>query len=395
MTDNYPYGRQTIDDDDIQAVVDVLRSDFLTTGPKVVEFEKELSSVAEAEYALACSNGTTALHLAADAIGLKKGDIAIVPTITFLATANAVRFTGADVVFCDVDPDTGLMTAETLEAAIATVSDKSKIKAVFPVHMKGLCVDLLKIREVADKYGLFIIADACHAIGGQLHGHAVGACKFEDMTIFSFHPVKTIAMGEGGAVTTRNPDWHNKLLKKRGHGVVQMPEEPFHEVFAFDKKSNRNPWYYEMPDIGYNYRATDMQCALGISQLKKIRQFVKRREEITALYDEHFQDLSPKLELPVRLDYCQPGWHLYAPRFNFDEIGKTRSEIITELRQHHIFTQVHYFPVHLQPYYMGLYGKKELPGAMTYYEKTLSLPLYPQLSDRDVLQIIQILKSIL
>lgn len=379
-----PYGRQSINQDDVDAVTDVMRGDYLTTGPKVAEFESAFGAVCQSPYTVVCSNGTTALQLAAEAIGLGKGDCAIVQSLTFLATANAMRFTGADVVFCDVDPETGLMTADLLRKAIARVPKHLKLKAVLPVHLAGICVDLKSIREIADEHNLKIIADSCHATGGVVNGHPVGACVYEDFATFSFHPVKTIAMGEGGAITCRSEADYNFMRRKRSHGMDMQPDNPILRDEGYDTHGNKNPWYYEMPDIGYNFRATDMQCALGISQLKRLDDFVKRRAEIVARYNQLFADVA-NVETPNAPEYNNKmSWHLYAPRFDFDAIGKTRAQVMNELRAKEILTQVHYFPVHLQPYYRDLYGEINLPGARSYYDKTLSLPLYPDLTDEHV-----------
>jgi UDP-4-amino-4,6-dideoxy-N-acetyl-beta-L-altrosamine transaminase len=374
-----PYGRQCIEEDDISAVAEVLRSDFLTTGPKVEEFEKALCAATGARYAVACSNGTTALHLAALALELGEGDAVIVPSTTFLATANAVRYTGADVIFADVDPDTGLMGVSHLEEAISRVSGKN-LKAVFPVHLAGQCADLLALRLVADKAGIKIVTDCCHAIGGSYRKSPVGACTDEDMATFSFHPVKTIAMGEGGAITTNRSDWAEKMRRLRSHGMIRRPE--------------MGSWFYEMPELGYNYRASDIQCALGASQMKKLERFVSRRREIVDLYDRALADLAPVVLPPARADNCNPAWHLYAVRIDFEILGISRSEAMAQLMEKGIGTQVHYIPVHAQPYYRQRYGDFSLPGAESYYKRTLSLPLYPSMSDENVLYVAEELKRV-
>lgn len=380
-----PYGRQSIDDDDIEAVAQVLRSDFLTTGPQVAAFEEALCGVTGAAFAVACSNGTTALHLAALAAGLGSGDLAIVPTLTFLATANAIRYTGADVVFADVDPETGLMTAETfqnaLEAARQLNPDTNRIKAALPVHLTGRSVNLIELDKIGQAHDIKIISDGCHALGGTLHGHQIGACATEDMTTFSFHPVKTIAMGEGGAVTTNNPEYAAAMRRLRHHGMTPAPEQ--------------GSWCYEMPELGFNHRLTDMQCALGVSQLKKLDRFVKRRTELVALYNEQIGHLSPIVKPPIEPEYCEPAWHLYAVRVDFKAADTTRAALMDALKEKGIGTQVHYIPVHTQPYYKKLYGEIDLPGAQHYYEHTLSLPLYPDMRDEDVAYVIETLTTIL
>lgn len=369
-----PYGRQWIDDDDIAAVTAALRGDFLTTGPLVAEFEKKLCEATGAAEAVVCSNGTTALHLAAICAGLGPGDAAVVPSMTFLATANAVRYTGADVIFADVDPQTGLMRISDFENALGR-ADGRNIKAVFPVHLTGQCADLPAIRKIADGHGITVIADACHALGSTLSGVPVGAGVHEHFSSFSFHPVKTITMGEGGAVTTNDTAMAKRMRRLRHHGMDAAPQI--------------GPWASQMPELGYNYRATDIQCALGVAQLKKLPYFVARRKEIAGQYDAAFAALAPVLQTPVYQAYNDPALHLYAVRIDFATLGMDRAQMMAALKDQGIGTQVHYMPVHTQPYYQGLYGAQPLPGAQHYYEHTLSLPLYPAMSDDDVATVIR------
>lgn len=351
-----PYGRQLIEEDDIEAVAAVLRGDFLTTGPKIDEFEKALCGVTGAAQAVVCNSGTAALHLAGMALGLGEGDAVIVPSLTFLATANAVRHCGAEVVFADVDPNTGLMRPEHLEAALKRCGGL-KPRAVYPVHLTGQCVDMPGIKTVADKHGLKIVTDACHALG------VAGDCALEDMCCFSFHPVKAVAMGEGGAVTTNDKAYADKMRVARSHGMV--------------KNEAAGPWAYDMYEPGYNYRATDMQCALGLSQLKKLDRFLARRRMFAARYDELLGEIAP-----VRVR--DHAWHLYSVRIDFGAVGTDRSTVMNSLRERGIGTQVHYIPVHTQPYYRQRYGALELPGTQRYYERTLSLPLFPGMKDDDI-----------
>ncbi len=375
-----PYGRHFIDEDDIQSVVDCLRSDFLTTGPKVQEFEKTLCEATTAKYAVACSNGTTALHLASIALGIGEGDNVIVPSLTFLATANAPRSAGANIIFSDVNPETGLMEAPHLEEAIQRCGD-NKPKAVFPVHLTGQCADLKEIRNIADKHSIKVVADSCHALGGELYGHPIGAGEFEHMSTFSFHPVKTIAMGEGGAILTNDKKWADKMRLVRSHAMQKTPDV--------------GPWAYEMNELGYNYRASDINCALGISQMKKLKSFTARRAELVAIYDALLEPLSPFVLSPVKNEYTNPAWHLYAVKIDFDAVEKTRSEVMTELMAEGVGTQVHYIPVHTQPYYKDLNSNLDLPGAMGYYSKTLSLPLFPAMDNEDVTKVVDALKKVL
>ncbi len=374
-----PYGKQCIDEDDIAAVAEVLRGDYLTTGPKIKEFEQSLCAATGAKHAVVCGNGTQALHLAALALGIGEGDAVIVPTVTFLATANAVRYCGAEVIFADVNPNTGLLEPEHIEQAMAR-ADGRTVRAVFPVHLKGLSVDAAAIRETADRHGLKVVTDSCHALGTMYGEHPVGSCAFEDMATFSFHPVKTIAMGEGGAITTSNPDWAEKMARLRTHGMLKTPAMA--------------PWAYEMPELGYNYRATDMQCALGVSQMKKLARFVERRRTLANLYTSLLAPLAPVVTPPPRVNYCNPAWHLYAVQIDFAAAGIDRATLMKRMAAEGVGSQVHYIPVHSQPYYRDRYGDIDLPGARHYYERTLSLPLYPDMSEDDVRKVVATLRSI-
>lgn len=374
-----PYGRQTIEEDDIEAVTQVLQSHYLTTGPKTGEFETALAAKLGAKEAVVCGNGTQALHLACIAAGIGPTDAVIVPAITFLATANAARYCGAEVIFADVDPDTGLLTRDTLQQAIDRNRDKH-IKVVFPVHLGGQAIDLTDIRDIADTHHLTIIADSCHALGTIYNHHAIGGCAYEDLATFSFHPVKTIAMGEGGAITTNDPEKAALMRKLRSHGMSPRPDS--------------GPWAYEMDALGYNYRASDIHCALGLSQLNKLDRFIARRRELADLYDERLAPLAPVIKPPKRVPNCNPGWHLYAIRMDFERAGVSRTHVMQQLKEQGIGTQVHYIPVHSQPYYERLYGSQHLPGARRYYEHTLSLPLYPGMEQQDAERVVACLKNV-
>ncbi len=356
-----PYGRQTVDDEDVAAVGAALKSDFLTTGPLVDQFEAAFASATGAQHAIACNSGTAALHLAAMAAGLGEGDLAVVPTLTFLATANAVRMTGAEVVFADVDPDSGLMTAETLNAAIK--SAKGNIRAAFPVHLGGRVCDMAALAKVSSD--LMLIEDACHALGVP----DAGATKYSFAACFSTHPVKAIATGEGGIVTTRDDKTAARMRELRSHGMK--------------RGVSSEPWHYEMQEIGWNYRMPDILCALGISQLKKLEQFWNRRNVIAAKYDRLLAPLAPVVR-PVPRGNSPHGLHLYSLLIDFTALKTTRAKFMNELKQRGIGSQVHYIPVHTQPYYRARYGEKKLPGAEAYYSRCLSIPLYPSLNDEDV-----------
>ena len=289
-----PYGRQEINEDDIAAVVDVMHSDLLTTGPKVEEFESCLSKNFGSSHTAVCSSGTAALHLAAISVGLSEGKVAIVPSLTFLATANAVKLSGGEVVFADVDPETGLMLPENLLAAIEAVPEK-KLQAIFTVHLNGQIEDPKAIKSIATEYGVPIIEDACHAIGTEYSSEVgridqVGSCRHSDICTFSFHPVKGFTSCEGGAVLTNDEEIAQRVKSLRSHGMIRDPNSFQNKELGFNEKGLANPWYYEMHDIGLNYRLTDVQCALGISQLKKLPSFVKKRRSLVAQYDANFQN---------------------------------------------------------------------------------------------------------
>ena len=384
-----PYGRQLIEDDDVAAVAAVLKSDFLTTGPVVGAFEGAFAGRVGARHAVACSSGTAALHLAAMALDLGPGDAVIVPSLTFVATANAARFVGAEVVFADVDADSGLMPAENLGQALSRAGKAgARVKAVFPVHLNGQCVDMEAIAGLARKHDLRIVEDACHALGGA-YGRGdgappVGSCAHAEAAAFSFHPVKAIAMGEGGIVTTNDADLHSRLLRLRNHGLVREASGFENADLALDATGAPNPWYYEMPEPGFNYRASDIHCALGLSQLGKLDRFVAARDALVARYDAALAPLAPAIRPLSRTTAGRPAWHLYVVLIEFEAIGRERSAVMSRLREAGVGSQVHYLPVHLQPYYRKRYGALALPGAERYYARALSLPLFPDMSEQDV-----------
>ena len=389
-----PYGRQSIDAEDISAVADVLRSDWLTTGPTVRNLEQSIESRFGAQHAVAVSSGTAALHLAAMALGLGPGDKVVVPTITFLSTANAIRFAGADVVFCDVDPDSGLMRPSDLHKAIDE-HPAGSIKAVFPVHLAGQVCDMPGIAAIGRQLELHIVEDACHAIGGDYHDGPevlpVGSCRHSDMAAFSLHPVKTITMGEGGLVCTNRADLNRALLHLRNHGMVRDPEGFENKELAFDETGSPNPWYYEMSALGYNYRASDLHCALGSSQLGKLDGFVHERRQLAERYNQLLTDLTPLVRPITRQSGRPPAWHLYVVLIDFEAAALSRAAIMKRMLNYGIATQVHYVPVHRQPYYSNLYGARQLPGAERYYGRCLSLPLHPSMTDHDVDRVVEAL----
>lgn len=399
MSDTHflPYGRQNIDEDDIRAVAEVLRSDFLASGPVSGKFEAALCEHTVSRHAVCCSSGTAALHLAALDLKLEQDDRIIVPTVTFLATANAARYAGAEVEFCDVDPDTGLMRPEDLAAAVERCDGKAR--AVIPVHLAGQAADMPRISEVARHHNLKIVEDACHGIGGTYRDgnqdFTVGSCEHSDMSVFSFHPVKSVAMGEGGAITTNSEEIADNLTNLRNHGMTKRPEDFSNTDLAFDEDGSANPWYYEMSALGFNYRASEIHCALGLSQLGKLEKFAEQRRNLVNLYDTALKTLIPTVQPLGRVPGSNPVWHLYVVLIDFERLNMSRAKVMTALRERGIGTQVHYIPVHSQPYYRKRYGPLHFNGADTYYRRCLSLPLFPGMDESDVGRVVEALSDIL
>ena len=384
------YGRQSIDDDDIAAVAAALRSDYLTTGPLVDAFERAFCAATGAAHAVACNSGTSALHLAVLSAGLGAGDAAIVPSLTFLATANVVRFTGAEVVFADVAPDTGLLTAETFAAAAARAESKGlRVRCALPVHLNGQVCDMQELGRVAAERGIDLIEDACHALGVV----GIGTTRHSRAACFSTHPVKAVTTAEGGVVTTASAEAAARMRRLRSHGMDREAGSFVRRELAFDGANDVNPWYYEMREVGWNYRLADVLCALGISQLGKLERFWRRRCAIAALYDELLAPLAPVIT-PVTHGGRPHGWHLYAVLVDFAGLGTTRRCVMEHLRAADIGTQVHYLPVHQQPYYRDRYGETDLPGADAYYARCLSIPFYPAMTDADVRRVAAALAGI-
>lgn len=385
-----PYGRQHITDDDIAAVVNSLRSDFLTQGPEVGHFERNFAAYVEAPFALAVANGTAALHLSVLALGLKPGQKVITTAITFSATANAVRYLGGDVVFVDIEPSTNLIDIAAVGQLLAD-SPKGTYAGVIPVDFAGRAVNLQELRLLADEYDMWIISDSCHAPGAYFtdsdgHRQLCGNGHFADLTVFSFHPVKHIASGEGGMITTRHEQLFQKLSQLRTHGIVRTPDS-FHNTVALAGGDEGYPaWYMEMQELGFNYRLTDLQAALGNSQLKRAPQGLMRRRALAAAYTAAFAGKDYVYNLSGDVD--GHAYHLYVLEV------KDRLGLYNHLRAHHIFAQVHYFPVHLMPYYQAQgWREGDLPHAEAYYKNCLSLPLFPTLSDDDQQRVIQLIES--
>ena len=389
MSGFLPYGRQTIEDDDIAAVAQALRGDFLTTGPTVEAFETAFAAKVGAEHAIAVSNGTATLHLAMMALGVGEGDVCVAPSVTFLATANCARYVGAEVVFADVDPDSGLMTPDTLAQALSrgalNGARNKRVKAVLPVHLRGDVCDLPALKAMASASGAVLVEDAPHALGsiGTFGGvqHPVGDCAYSSFASFSFHPVKTLATGEGGMLTTNDAALAAKARLLRSHGMVRQP--------------GGDPWWYEMPELGFNYRIPDVLCALGLSQLAKLDRFVARRRELTALYAKLLARRAPRARLASSPAHSDPALHLLTVLIDFEAEGLSRRTVVDSLKSQGIGTQVHYIPVHRQPYYVNRQGLADLPGADAWYARCLTLPLYPAMTDGDVERVVDALAAIL
>jgi UDP-4-amino-4,6-dideoxy-N-acetyl-beta-L-altrosamine transaminase len=396
-----PYGRHAIDDADIAAVTDCLRSGSLTGGAIIERFEAAVAATVGARHAIACSSGTAALHLACLAAGLGAGDAAIVPAITFVATANAVRHTGAEVVFADVDPDTGLMRDVDFEAALARGKAAGhRVRAAIPVHYAGQVVDLAGFADTAARNGVALIEDACHALGssrrtGSGEDVPVGQCRDSRMAVLSFHPVKAITMGEGGMVLTNADDDAAIVRRARSHGVVREAAGFENPTLADDGGGGTNPWYHEFPDAGFNYRASDLNCALGLSQLGKLSTFVHARRALVDHYRKALARLAPRVMPMPDVAGCRPGWHLFVVLIDFAALGMTRAAVMRGLADRGVATQVHYIPVAWQPCYRRRYGFVDLPGAAAFYRRCLSLPLFPTMSATDVDRVVHGLAEVL
>ena len=387
MRDYIPYGRQNITEADIDAVVNVLRSDWLTQGPMIDQFEQAIANYCGAQYAVAVSNATAALHLACLAIGIGPGDILWTSPNTFVASANCARYCGANVDFIDIDPQTYNLSVRSLETKLETAAKNGTLpKVILPVHFAGQSCEMQAIETLAETYEVKVIEDASHALGGKYQNKPIGSCQFSEMAIFSFHPVKMITTGEGGMVVTNSPELYQKLKQLRSHGITQDPNLMTQE--------SPGPWYYEQQILGFNYRLTDIQAALGTSQLQRLDHFVKRRQEIADRYHEKLQGLP--IENPIVLPSNQSSYHLYVIRLKLDQLTRSKSEIFSELRQKGIGVQVHYIPVHTQPYYQKIGFKLgQFPKAEFYYQEALSLPIHYDLDDKEQDYIVQALKEVL
>jgi UDP-4-amino-4,6-dideoxy-N-acetyl-beta-L-altrosamine transaminase len=378
-----PYGTQLIDDADIRAVVRVLKSGWISQGPAIAAFEQKLARFCGARFAVVVSSGTAALHLASRALDLGKGAEVITTPVTFLATSNGILYTGARPVFADIDPLTFNISPKEIAHKLST-----RTKAIYPVHFTGLPCDMPAIGRFAAKHGLKVVEDACHALGAKYKDGGrwvkVGSCAHSDMTAFSFHPVKHITTGEGGALTTNHKNYYEKLLRLRNHGAFRSA--------ALSKE--KGPWVYQMRDLGFNYRMTDIQAALGSSQMDKLTRFISRRRQIASIYDKDLAQVDG-LSLPAQPESFYHSYHLYVVRINFNKLGRSRAELMNDLKKKGVGSQVHYIPVYQHPYYRELGYRGNYPEAEHYYREALSLPLYPKMTDADVRKVVSVVRSVM
>ncbi|WP_242050032.1 UDP-4-amino-4,6-dideoxy-N-acetyl-beta-L-altrosamine transaminase [Planktothricoides raciborskii] len=387
MSDFIPYGRQDVNQQDIDAVISVLRGDWITQGPTIERFEQAVAAYCGVNYAVAVSSATAALHLACLALGLGAGDILWTSPNTFVASANCGLYCGADVDFVDIDPQTYNLSVTALEQKLSQAEREGKLpKVVVPVHLAGQSCQMDKIAALSEKYGFTVLEDASHAIGAKYQGSPVGNCQFSDMAVFSFHPVKIITTGEGGMVVTNRQDLYQKLIRLRTHGITRNPD--------LMQGESHGLWYYQQLELGFNYRMTDIQAALGASQMQRLDEFVSRRRFLAARYNELLQDFP--LVLPWQHPDTESSWHLYIIRLKLDKIAKTHSQVFEELRQAGIGVNLHYIPVHTQPYYQKLgFAWGDFPEAEAYYQEAISLPLYYGLSEENQNRVVAVLRDII
>ena len=383
-----PYGRQNITEEDIDAVVNVLKSDYLTQGPKVPEFEDTIKEHCNVEYALAMNSATSALHVACLALDVGQGDIVWTTPITFVASANCALYCGATVDFVDIDPRTYNLSIQSLEHKLEAAKEQGKLpKVVIPVHLCGQPCDMEAIQALSRKYGFSVIEDASHAIGGSYQNKPIGNCQYSDITIFSFHPVKIITTAEGGVATTNNDELSQKMDLLRSHGITRDTDLMTHEP--------EGPWYYQQIDLGFNYRMTEMQAALGVSQIQRLQSITESRHKIAQRYNEQLASLP--VIVPFQIQESYSGLHLYVIRLKLDEITPTHLEVFKSLRAANIGVNLHYIPVHLQPYYQKNFSFQtgDFPQAEQYYREAISLPLYPDLTEEQQDYIVETLEGIL
>ncbi|MGB0503031.1 MAG: UDP-4-amino-4,6-dideoxy-N-acetyl-beta-L-altrosamine transaminase [Thalassolituus sp.] len=381
-----PYGKQDISAEDIAAVSEVLRSDFLTQGPVVPKFEKAVTEAVKAKYGVAVNSATSALHIACLALGVGPGDRVWTSPVTFVASANCALYCGADISFVDIDPDTYNLCPKALEQKLIVANDEGTLpKVIIPVHLAGQSCDMEAIAALARQYDIRVIEDASHAIGADYAGDAVGSCRFSDITVFSFHPVKIVTTAEGGVAVTNNLQLAERMQRLRSHGITRDPE--------LMTKAPDGAWYYQQIELGFNYRMTEMQAALGLSQMQRLSLFVERRRGLAKRYNELLSDLP--VTLPQQLADSASSWHLYIVRFHLEKIEKTHSQIFDECRAAGIGVNLHYIPVHLQPYYSDLGFKQgDYPAAEAYYANAISIPLFHSMTDAQQDEVVRVVKEI-
>ncbi len=382
-----PYGKQLISESDIEAVVNVLRSDWLTQGPSVEAFENTVAEYCGVPYAVAVNSATSALHIACLAAGLGAGDVLWTSPNTFVASANCARFCGADVDFVDIDPHTYNLSPHALAEKLASAKKKDILpKVLIPVHFAGQSCDMDRIARLASEYGIIVLEDASHAIGARYRSNPVGSCDFSDMTVFSFHPVKIITTGEGGMVLTKRKDLYDNLIRLRSHGITREP--------ALMDGESHGPWYYQQIELGFNYRMTDIQAALGTSQMTRLDEFVRRRHLLADRYRTALDTLPVSCQMTE--PDCYSSLHLFVIRLKLSRLQKTHRQIFDALRESGILVNLHYIPVHSQPYYRNLgFSEGDFPLAEAYYREAISLPLYPGLSEEDQDFVIDALRRVL
>lgn len=382
-----PYGRQSISDEDIKAVVNVLRSDWLTQGPVIKQFEQAVADYCGARYAVAVNSATSALQIACLAAGLGPDDTFWTSPNTFVASANCGLYCGAGVDFVDIDSHTYNLSVERLEEKLVAAQQNGTLpKLLIPVHFSGQSCDMARIADLAKIYGFRVVEDASHAIGGRYRQTAIGSCSYSDMTVFSFHPVKIITTGEGGMVLTNSKESYEKLARLRSHGITRDP--------ALMEGDSHGPWYYQEIELGFNYRMTDMQAALGLSQLKRLDEFVARRQQLVDRYNQALSNLP--LVLPYQHPDVYSAFHLYVIRLKLNAMKINRRQVFEELRASGIGVNVHYIPVHTQPYFRTLgFNAGDFPEAEKYYKNAISLPMFPELSEKDQDYVIDTLRDIL
>ena len=386
-----PYGKQNISNIDIQQINSVLKSNYITQGPIIEEFEKKFSRYVGSKYAIACSSGTAALHLSCLALNINKKSRVVTSSITFIASANCAEFVDSKLDLVDVEKNSYCICPDSLEKKLK----KKKIDLVIVVHLSGHCADLKRIQILKKKYKFRLIEDACHGLGGEYMGKKIGSCQYSDLSTFSFHPVKSMTTGEGGMITTNNKSLYEKLKIFRSHGVIRSKKLFKNKKYALDNSDNANRWYYEMQELGFNYRMTDIQAALGISQLKRLNKFINKRNNIAKFYNENFKH-NKNICLIRKSKDIKHSYHLYTLIIDFKKIKKSRNQIMKDLYRSNIGSQVLYIPIYLHPYYKKKYNFKikSFPNSNEYYEKALSIPIFYDLNRQEQQFVIKMINKI-